>query len=164
MFSHRALGVQTPWSSGTIAAVDDLQVTMSRVEDELAGLRASEASLPWNPEMLEAVAAAVERAVALARFEVPDERDGPFYDVDFGATPQEPPAPIFPAFVAVWTTVAAPVATLMAALEALQRALVWEADCAGFTDARNTSIQYLRAAGYLEIAAEELLVYAERAA
>lgn len=137
---------------------------MRQVEDALVGLRVDEASLPGNAEVLGAIGAAVERALALARFEVPDERDGPYYDVDFGPTPQAPRAPIFPAFVAVSTTVGAPVAALMESLETLQRTLVWEADCAGFTDARNTSIQYLRAAGYLEIAAEELLVYAERAA
>lgn len=144
--------------------MEELEATMRRVEDAFAGLQASEASLPWNPNELEAVGVAIERALALARFEVPDERDGPFYDVDFGSTPQEPQAPIFPAFVAAWTTVGAHVAALMESLEALQRTLVWEADCAGFTDARNTSIQYLRAAGRIEIAAEKLLVYAKRAA
>lgn len=144
--------------------MNEPEAAMSRVEDTLAALRASEAAMPWNPEALEDAAAAIGRAVALARFEVPDERDGPFFDVEFEPTPQEPRSPMFPAFVAVWTAVGAPVAALMESLEALQRALVWEADCAEFTDARNSSIQYLRAAGYVEIAAEQLVVYAKRAA
>lgn len=141
-----------------------MDAVICRVEEALAALRAREASLRWNPKALEAVSAAVVRAVALARFEAPDERDGPFLEVQFGPTPQEPRSPMFPGFVAVWTTVGAPVAALMESLEALQRALVWEADCAEFTDARNNSMQYLRAAGCLEIAAEKLVGYARRAA
>lgn len=144
-------------------ATADLLGAMERVEQALAGLQAREVALPWNPQALEALATSVGRAIALARFDVPDERDGPFLDVSFGSTPQEPRTPMFPAFVALWTAVGAPVAAMMAALEALQRELVWAADCAEFSDARNTSIQYLRAAGHLEQAAEHLIVYARRA-
>jgi len=135
---------------------------MRGVEEALAGLRASEAEISWNPDALEAVGDAVARALALARFEVFGERDGPFHRVDFGPTPQQPRPPMFPAFVSARTTVGAPVASLMESLEALQQALVWEADCAEFTDARNNSIQYLRAAGHLELAAGRLLDYAKR--
>jgi hypothetical protein len=143
--------------------VDELDGAIRRVQEALAALQAQEASVRSSSKALVAVATAVARAVALARFEALDERDGPFLQIQFGPTPQEPRSPMFPEFVAVRTTVEARVAALMESLEALQRSLVWEADCAEFTDARNNSMQYLRAAGYLEIAAETLVGHVRRA-
>ena len=54
------------------------------------------------------------------------------------------------------TSARAELADLVSALEALQRQLLFEADCAESTDALNNSRQYLQAAGYLDHAAAEL--------
>lgn len=95
------------------------------------------------------VAGHVQRAVALARFEVHDPDDGPFRHEPLSENvPQTPRTPLIPALGP------GPEAQ---ALEALQYQLVWAADCAEYSDALNDSRQFLRAAGHVDLAARALL-------
>jgi hypothetical protein len=95
-------------------------------------IEAAERHLPGLPP---AARGFVERAVALARFEVLHQRGEPFYSGELSGGRPEPPGRLH----------ADPV------IDALLRALVWEADCAEFTDAVHNARQYLTAAGYLEL-------------
>lgn len=118
---------------------------------------------PWA-EALDAAAALgergqpvrseLERADALAHFRARPEEGEPFRHASFGRVPAMPEGPMFPALVPL---ASGPLRRMVEALEALQRQLVFEADCAEHTDALNNCRQYLHAAGRLDRAAEALL-------
>ena len=136
-----------------------------------AALEAVDALLAAAPSPeADAVAADLERAAAIARFEVRQERDGPFRTASFGAVPVVPERPLLPelvppraALAAAATPAAAALAALIDALEDLQEALVFRADCCEFTDAVHNSAAYLNAGGHVDRAAAHLLALAARA-
>lgn len=100
------------------------------------------------------IEALVERAIGLAGFDIRFVEGGPSHAVDFGGgVPQEPKRPAYPALAAVRASVDEEIGVLIDALEDLQVALVFQADCAEFTDARFNSEQFLRAAGHVDVAA-----------
>jgi hypothetical protein len=95
-----------------------------------------------------AVRADLEHAVAIASFDADGAGDGgPLHEAHFGQVPEVPEGPMFPGLTA---------GPLMDAMDELQRALIWEADNAEFTDANLNSAVYLRAAGHLDRAAATL--------
>ena len=115
----------------------DLAQPAARVEAELAAVDDAE------------LRAAVERALALASFEAHAEQDEPFHHASFGGgAPAWPQGPLLPVLDG---------SPLMAALEELQQALVFNADCCEFTDSNLNAAQYLYAAGYIDRAAERLV-------
>src|SRR3954464_6507113 len=82
----------------------------------------------------------VQRAVALATFSAADPEYGPAWGGELSTgVPERPVGPLLPS-------------PRVDALEALLVELVWAADCAEFTDARNNAAQYLRAAGSVVLA------------
>jgi hypothetical protein len=102
------------------------------------------------------------------RFQRGYTQNGIFKDVHFGKTPQMPVGPMWPqhelAFAWLRTGERETNAysrerflALIHALEALQRQLVFEADCQESIDALNTSRQYLQAAAYLDRAVSKLV-------
>jgi hypothetical protein len=126
-----------------------------------AALAETERALAGAPRVGK-VAEPVERAIGLARFQI-RPRDGPYLEAALSpAVPQIPVGPMLPAFAEVPAGPA--VRALMDALEALQVALVWEADCAEFTDANLNSAQFLRAGAQVQIAADALVELARHGA
>jgi hypothetical protein len=95
-----------------------------------------------------AVRADLEHAVAIANFDADGAGDGgPLHEAHFGQVPVVPEGPMFPGLTAD---------PLTDAMDELQRALIWEADNAEFTDADLNSAVYLRAAGHLDRGAATL--------
>jgi hypothetical protein len=90
---------------------------------------------------------ALGRAGALVRFEIQGEQGWPFYrgELSKGA-PRPPTGPLLPRLVELGDR-DANLDRLIAALERLAVALVYEADAQEYIDARNTSIALLYAAG-----------------
>jgi hypothetical protein len=98
------------------------------------------ADVPSGP-----VRADLEHAVAIATFDADGAGEGgPLHEAHFGRVPEVPEGPMFPGL---------PDDPLTEAMDELQRALIWEADNAGFLDADLNSSVYLRAAGHLDRAA-----------
>ena len=89
----------------------------------------------------------LQQAIAIARFDAEGAGDGPALEVSFGQFPSVPEGPLFPGLQT---------GPLTDAITELQRALIWEADNADFTDANLNSAVYLRAAGHLHRAAARL--------
>lgn len=90
---------------------------------------------------------ALGRIGALVRFEVSGEATWPFYrgELSKGA-PRPPTGPLLPRLVELHGRDEA-LDRLLVAIERLAVALVYEADCQEYVDARNTSIALLYAAG-----------------
>lgn len=129
--------------------IPSVEVAIPQAEAALARVRATSEDI-----RVEEVAALVERAAGLANFDIRFVEGGPTHAIDFGgAVPQEPQRPAYPALAAVRDSVEEEIGVLIDALEDLQIALVFQADCAEFTDARFNSEQFLRAAGHVDVAA-----------
>lgn len=107
-------------------------------------------------------------ALAHMRFQQPFVSGGVFRNVSFGPTPQMPVGPLWPAYelAFAWLRTGEREPTLygrerllalLAALDTLQRQLIYEADCQESIDALNTSRQYLQAAGYVDRAVKAIV-------
>lgn len=110
-------------------------------------------------EAVRHAAETIVTALLVMRFQRSFSTSGPFRRESFGPTPQLPAGPLWPDHAAAFIELgklAGPIAALVPALEALQRLVIFEADCAESTDAHNNSRQYLQAAGYLDRAAADL--------
>lgn len=114
-----------------------------------------------SPNALAQAFSDLKAALEHMRFQRPYVQDGVFKKVDFGKTPQMPTVPMWPqhALQLAWMRTERMNAIdynyvrfveLVDALEALQRRLVFEADCQESIDAHNTCRQYLQAAGYID--------------
>jgi hypothetical protein len=90
---------------------------------------------------------AIGRAGAFVRHEIQPAKDAPFYRGELSSGAPRPPAgPLLPRLVELQGRDPA-LDRLLAAVERLAVALVYEADCQEYIDARNTSIDLLYAAG-----------------
>ena len=98
------------------------------------------------------IAAHVEHACALASFSVRPARDDPIRAETFGTgVPAWPEGPMFPGLVTARERLEGePLAALIDALEEMQKALVFRADCSEYWDALLNRTVYLHAAGSLD--------------
>jgi hypothetical protein len=95
----------------------------------------------------DAIRTAIGRAGALVRHEIQPAKDAPFYRGELSRGAPRPPAgPLLPRLVELQGHDPA-LDRLLVATERLAVALVYEADCQEYVDARNTSIALLYAAG-----------------
>ena len=110
------------------------------------------------------IAAHVERAFALASFSVRPAREDPIRAETFGAgVPAWPEGPMFPSLVSARERLEGePLAAMIDALEEMQKALVFRADCSEYWDALLNRTVYLRAAGRLDCAEPLVLELARR--
>ena len=110
----------------------------------------------------------IRDALKHMRFETPYVPDSVFKHVSFGTTPTMPTGSMWPEHALPFAWLRTERTTcieysyerfseLIDALEALQRRLVFEADCQESIDAHNTSRQYLQSAGYLDRAVAALV-------
>lgn len=132
------------------------------VERQLARLQ--ELASTTDADAIARAAMAIAAALEVMRFARSYDRTGPFRNAPFGATPQLPVGALWPehatAIASLTTSTLAArkqLGDLLGALDALQRQLIFEADCAESTDALNNSRQYLQAAGFLDRAVAELV-------
>jgi len=114
---------------------------------------------------IEEIAAALDKAHAMASFQASHQSGDPFHSVAFpGGVPQMPKGPMFASFAEGQRLArlgdektAGLLVRLMKALDDLQRALIYRADCQEYGDALNNERQYLCAAGYLDLAEPHVL-------